>query len=165
MPPLWGREHYKQKGRDDKDVLEKEYYYNKGGSSHRGFHKRVSSRIKKAKTGFRKKEVMWIYVILVASILMNVLLAWYLLRVLRKFFFISENISDLMLTTKAFHVFVSSLYSMDSYHGEPFIQELVERIKEVIREIERFRHIFEYTIDTELEEEFDDAQQETQGEV
>tara|TARA_R100000995_G_C3443910_1_gene104703 strand:- start:224 stop:550 length:327 start_codon:yes stop_codon:yes gene_type:complete len=107
---------------------------------------------------------MWFYSIFAISVLLNILLCWYLLRVLRKFFFISENMSDLMLTTKAFYVFVKTLYSMDSYHGEPFIQELVARIKEVIDEIEKFRDIFEYTIDAELEEEFDNVEEETQSE-
>ena len=107
---------------------------------------------------------MWLYSILAASVLLNVFLTWYLVGVLRKLFFVSENISDLMLTTKAFYVFVNSLYSMDSYHGEPFIQELIGRIKEVIGEIEKFRDVFEYTIDEELEEEFNNAEEEAQSE-
>tara|TARA_R110000787_G_scaffold160825_1_gene274344 strand:+ start:753 stop:956 length:204 start_codon:yes stop_codon:yes gene_type:complete len=62
--------------------------------------------------------------------------------------------------TKAFQVFVRSLYSMDSYHGEPMVQELILRIKEVVDEIDNFRDIFEHTMDVELEEEFDQALEE-----
>ena len=71
--------------------------------------------------------------------------------------FISDNMSDLFLTTKAFRVFVKDMYSMDSFHGEPIIQELVLRIKEVNEEMSNFREIFEYTIDTELEQELEEA--------
>jgi hypothetical protein len=71
--------------------------------------------------------------------------------------FISDNMSDLFLTTKAFHVFVKNMYSMDSFHGEPIIQELVLRIKEVNEEMSNFREIFEYTIDAELEQELEEA--------
>ena len=100
-----------------------------------------------------------IYTFLVILILLNVLLTWYVARLLKKFMFISENLADLFLTTKAFQVFVSNLYSMDSYHGEPMIQELVHRLKEVLGEMDRFREIFEYTLDQELEDELSAAEE------
>jgi hypothetical protein len=100
---------------------------------------------------------MFIHIVLIISLIINVLLGWYILRILQKFMFISDNMSDLFLTTKAFHVFVKNMYSMDSFHGEPIIQELVLRIKEVNEEMSNFREIFEYTIDAELEQELEEA--------
>jgi len=96
---------------------------------------------------------MTVYLVLAGSIILNVLLMWYVVRILRKFLFISANLSDLFLTTKSYEVFVASLYSMNSYHGEPIIQELIAKTREVLTEIEEFRDIFEYTLDQELEEE------------
>jgi len=98
--------------------------------------------------------------IAIFSVLFNIFLIWYLVRILRKFLFISENLSDLFLVTKAFQIFVGNLYSMDSYHGEPMIQEMVYRIRQVNDEIEVFRDIFEYTLDEELEDELDGVYQE-----
>ena len=100
---------------------------------------------------------MSIHILLAVSGVLNVFLIWYLIRLLQKLMFISNNISDLFLTTKAFHVFVKNLYSMDSFHGEPIIQELVLRIKEVTLEMESFRDIFDYTIDAEMEQELEEA--------
>lgn len=100
---------------------------------------------------------MYIYIVLIISLVINVLLGWYASRILQKFIFISDNMSDLFLTTKAFHVFVKNMYSMDSFHGEPIIQELVLRIREVNEELSSFREIFEYTIDAELEQELEEA--------
>ena len=100
---------------------------------------------------------MFIYIVLIISLILNALLGWYISRILQKFMFISDNMSDLFLTTKAFHVFVKNMYSMDSFHGEPIIQELVLRIKEVKEEMSNFREIFEYTIDAELEQELEEA--------
>ena len=102
---------------------------------------------------------MTIYTILAISALLNLFLLWYLIRLLRKFYFISENIADLFLTTRAFQVFVQSLYSMDSYHGEPIIQELILKLRDVLEEIESFREVFQYTIDEELEEELNAAEE------
>ena len=100
---------------------------------------------------------MFIYIVLIISLAINALLGWYISRILQKFMFISDNMSDLFLATKAFHVFVKDMYSMDSFHGEPIIQELVLRIREVNEEMSNFREIFEYTIDAELEQELEEA--------
>jgi len=102
---------------------------------------------------------MYLYLLLAASVITNLLLSWYVIRLLRKFFFISENITDLYFTTRAFRIFVRSLWSMDNYCGEPMIEELIHRIKEVSEEIERFRDVFQYTLDEELEEELNDAEE------
>jgi len=103
-----------------------------------------------------------LHVILAASVFGNIFLLWYLARLLKKFYYISANIADLFLISKAFRVFVTNLYSMENYHGEPMIQELVYRINEVTNEMENFRDIFEYTLDEELEEELNAAEEEAQ---
>ena len=100
---------------------------------------------------------MLAFIILGISLALNIGLMWYVVRILRKFIFISENFSDLFLTTKAFEVFSKSMYSMNSYNGEPMIEELIYKIKDVNSEIEEFRDIFEYTIDEELEQELEEA--------
>jgi len=109
---------------------------------------------------------MNLIIALVISLLVNILLGWYLVRLLNKFMFISENLADLFLTLKSFEVFTRSLYSMEMFHGEPVIQDLIHRTQVVLEESERFRSIFEYTLDYELEEELDDitktAEEETQ---
>ena len=96
---------------------------------------------------------------LIISAAANLLLVWYVVKLLKKFYFISENLADLFLTTKAFQVFVKSMYSMESYHGEPIIRELMEKTRDVGTEMEQFRGIFEYSIDEELEEELDAAEE------
>tara|TARA_A100000172_G_scaffold74107_1_gene55963 strand:+ start:169 stop:516 length:348 start_codon:yes stop_codon:yes gene_type:complete len=104
--------------------------------------------------------MLLLYTLGLVSLLLNIGLGWYVVKILRKFMFISENISDLYLTTKAFHIFVKNMYSMDSYHGEPMIQELMLRINEVNTEIENFRDVFQYTLDEVLEEELNNAAEE-----
>ena len=99
---------------------------------------------------------MNLIIALVISVLLNLLLGWYLVRLLSKFLFISENLADLFLTLKSFEVFTKSLYSMEMFYGEPVIQDLINRTKVVLEETERFRDTFEYTLDYELEEELND---------
>tara|TARA_R110002020_G_C16296581_1_gene772839 strand:+ start:2031 stop:2372 length:342 start_codon:yes stop_codon:yes gene_type:complete len=108
---------------------------------------------------------MTVYAIIVISLAVNVFLGWYLVKILKKFIFISETIADLYLTAKAFQVFVKSMYSMDSYHGEPLIQELIERLKELGDEIENFREVFEHTLDEEIERELEEELNATEEET
>lgn len=105
-----------------------------------------------------------IQVIGLISILLNATMLWYIFRLLRKFMFISEGLADLFLTTRAFQIFAKSVYGMNSYHGEPIIQEMVLRIQDVTEEIELFREIFEYSLDKELEEELDATEEDAQEE-
>ena len=105
---------------------------------------------------------MTLYLILLSSILANSFLAWYIVKLLRKFYYVSENLSDLYLTLKSFQVFVKSIYSMDSYHGEPLIHELVMRIRSVSDEVESFRDVFIHTLDEELDEELEEELNATQ---
>lgn len=108
---------------------------------------------------------MSLYLTLAVSILVNVLIMWYSVRLLRKFMYISETIGDLYLTTKAFQIFVKGMYSMDRFHGEPMIQELIMRLREVSEEIELFRSVFEHSLDQELEEELNAREAEDKEEA
>lgn len=103
---------------------------------------------------------MELYSLLAFSAVLNICLIWYAAKLLKKFVFISENLADLFLTNTAFKHFLESMYGMDKYHGEPMIQELMERIQGVLVEMEDFRDIFEYGLDDELEEELNAAQEE-----
>ena len=94
------------------------------------------------------------------SLFVNTFLIWYVVRLLQKLLFISDNITDLFIITKDFENFAESLYSMASYNGEPLIQELIYRIKGVTNEIEVFRDTFEYTLDEETEEGLYDSSEE-----
>lgn len=108
---------------------------------------------------------MSLYLAIAISILVNVLLVWYIVRLLRKFMYISETISDLYLTTKAFQIFVKGMYSMDAFHGEPMIQELISRLREVSEEVELFRSVFEHSLDQELEDELNAREAEAEEEA
>ena len=98
-------------------------------------------------------------IILVISLLVNAGLLWYGTALIKKLLFVSENIADLHLLLRSFQLFLKTIYSMESYHGEPMIQELVGRIQEVSAEIENFRDVFAIALDEELEDELNDAEE------
>jgi len=107
----------------------------------------------------------WYILFSVLSVALNGFLIWYIINVLRKLMFVSDNLGDLYLATKAFLIFTASMYSMDKYHGEPMIQELLYRLKDINNEVETFREVFQYTLDEELEEELEEQLHDTQEEA
>jgi len=105
---------------------------------------------------------MTINLLFFMSACLNVFLMWYIAKLLKKFMFMSSNLTDLYFTTRAFEIFIKTLYTMNSYHGDPILEELVFKTKIVLAEVENFREVFEYTLDEELEEEFNAAEAEEQ---
>ena len=95
---------------------------------------------------------MTITTVALVSVLLNLFLGWYTVRLVRKFLYISENFSDLFLTFKSFEAFVKSIYKMDILYGEPVIQDLIGRTKIVIEEIEVFRDVFTPSENASFEE-------------
>ena len=87
------------------------------------------------------------------SIILNILLIWYVFKVLSKLLYTSDNLGDLYASFRIFEDFAASLYQMDMFYGEPILQELVGKIKFIREEIERFEEIYELTTDIELLEE------------
>ena len=98
--------------------------------------------------------MIWIIVALTASAVLNIFLVWYLSKVLSKLLYTSDNIGDLYIAFRMFEDFISSLYDMEMFYGEPIIEELITKTKLVVEELERFEEIYSLTTDIEpLEEE------------
>ena len=96
----------------------------------------------------------WTLIALVVSLAFNTLLIWYTSKVLSKLLYTSDNLGDLYAIFRHFESFVTSLYQMEMFYGEPIIEELIARTKMVHEEIHRFEEIYSLTTDTEsLEEE------------
>jgi len=91
------------------------------------------------------------------SILLNIFLTWYLYKVLGKLLYTADNLGDLYVVFRIYDDFVTSLYGMDMFYGEPMLQELVIKTKFVLEEIEKFEDIYGLTTDIErLEEDLHD---------
>jgi len=92
----------------------------------------------------------WLILGLVVSLLINGLLVWYCFKVLAKLLYTSDNLGDLYIIFHEFEGFISSLYEMEMFYGEPIIEELIERTKMVQGELNKFEEIYSLTTDVEL---------------
>ena len=96
---------------------------------------------------------MYLIIGLILSVILNILLAWYVYKVLAKLLYTSDNLGDLYVVFRMYEDFVSSMYGMDMFYGEPVIQELLQKTKFVREELEKFEDVYGLTTDVEAIEE------------
>jgi hypothetical protein len=97
--------------------------------------------------------MIYLIIGLILSVVLNILLAWYVYKVLAKLLYTSDNLGDLYVVFRVYENFVSSMYGMDMFYGEPIIQELLIKTKFVREELEKFEDVYNLTTDIEAIEE------------
>jgi len=91
-------------------------------------------------------------IIMTVSILINILLVWYIFNLLKKFFFISNNVDDLSDTLIGLTKHLEQVHSLETFYGEPVLQSLLKHTRDVVEEVDQYRAIYE-VVETEGDEE------------
>jgi len=94
---------------------------------------------------------------LIFSVILNILLLWYIQYALRKLLFISDNIGDLLGTMKGFSDHLEQIHSLETFYGDESLQSLIQHSKKIVEEIKTYEEIYNLTGDVEEEE---DAEEE-----
>lgn len=100
-------------------------------------------------------------VILFLSIAINALLGWYMVRLLKRFLFLSDNLDDLFERIDGYTLHIENVHGLETFYGEPVLQNLMNHSKDIAEYVDDFRNIFDDTKDTlELDEDegIDDRQ-------
>ena len=100
-------------------------------------------------------------IILALSIAINILLGWYMVRLLKRFLFLSDNLDDLFDQIDGYTMHIENVHSLETFYGEPLLQNLMNHSKDVVEYVDDFRNIFDNTKDVlelEEDEEPDDEQ-------
>ncbi len=93
---------------------------------------------------------MILIISLIISVTLNVLLIWYLRKVLEKLMFVSDTIGGLFDSVEAYQTHIQSMYELETYYGEDTLQSLITHTKELYEELEQFEGVYSLT-DTEEE--------------
>jgi hypothetical protein len=100
-------------------------------------------------------------IILLLSITLNILLGWYMFKLLRRFLFFSDNFDDLFDQLDGYTDHVANVHNLETFYGEPVLQNLMNHSKNVVEYIDDFRNSFDDTkdvLEVEEDEEADDRQ-------
>lgn len=79
-----------------------------------------------------------IVVALLASLAVNGLLVWYLIRLMKKYLPWSEDIEDLKDVLSEYHFHIKVVSEMESFYGDEIILNLLKHSRAVVDEVETF---------------------------
>jgi hypothetical protein len=99
---------------------------------------------------------IWLAVALVLTMSLLGLLGWYVRKLLRKFLFISENLSDLVDVVENYQKHLKQVYNMETYYGDETIQYLMKHTSSLSEILEDYRDIYDIVEPLELIEENND---------
>ena len=95
--------------------------------------------------------MIWFIVGLILSLGTNVLLVWYIRKMLQKLLYVSDSIGSLLTSANNFSNHLQGLHAMEMYYGDETLGSLIEHSKQVIEDIKEFEDIYTLTND-DLEE-------------
>ena len=99
-------------------------------------------------------------IMLTLSVAINFVMGWYLFRLLKKFLFLSDNLDDLFDQLDGYTLHIENVHSLETFYGEPVLQNLMNHSKEVVNYVDDFRNDFDDTKDVledDEEQELDDG--------
>ena len=97
-------------------------------------------------------------IIMTASIFINILLVWYVTVLLKKFFFISDNVEDLSDILAGLAKHLGQVHGLETFYGEPVLQSLLRHTRDVVEEIDRYKAIYNVEEAEEAEEAEEDEE-------
>ena len=72
----------------------------------------------------------------------NVILVWYIKRLLNIISDTTEGIEDMKLAIASFSEHLQSIYKQETYYGEPTIERLIVHSKMLVKEMDQFIKVF-----------------------
>jgi hypothetical protein len=87
----------------------------------------------------------WLITALILSLAANGFAFWYIGKLLKKFLFISENLSDLVQIITTFRNHIKSIYSLEMYYGDETMQNLISHTVSLVELLEEYEDIYSIT--------------------
>ena len=107
---------------------------------------------------------IWLSLALILSVLTNVFIGWYLSNLLKRFVFLSENLSDLLTLVNNYGTHLKQLYEMEAFYGDPTLEHLINHTKDLIEILKDYEDVYSIALpleEIEGEEDFDETNEET----
>jgi len=84
-----------------------------------------------------------IEVLLALSILVNGFLIWYVIRLLKKFLNVSEELEDLFVVLEEYSEHVDVVYNLERFYGDTTLENLMRHTKATSEQAKIFRAIYD----------------------
>ncbi len=97
----------------------------------------------------------------IGSVALNIVLIWYIIKLLNKLFFIQDNVEGLISLNQNFADNLKELNELEMYYGDETLNALLKHSKFVIEQIEVY---IEFLSDLDVEEYAEDEPEEEEQE-
>ena len=81
-------------------------------------------------------------ILLTTSLALNLLLFWYVRKLLQKLSFFSEDISDINDGLAQFTEHLESLHAQETYYGDQTLQNLIAHSQSLTQEMREFKDLY-----------------------
>ena len=102
--------------------------------------------------------IILLSILLLVSVSTNILLVWYIKKMLKELLFTSHNIGDLQISMNEFTTHLESIYEREMFYGDSTLEGLIEHSKEVVKDIKDFEDIYSLTREDLREDLFDEEE-------
>ena len=82
------------------------------------------------------------YFFLALSVALNIFLVWYSRKLLINLLYVSDNITDMLDNLSEFSKHLQSVHELETFYGEPVLQELIKHSKRMVEDIEEYKDIY-----------------------
>jgi hypothetical protein len=82
--------------------------------------------------------IFWLGLCLSISFLINIFCIWYIRKILKSYFFVSENIQDLVTMINNYEEHLKKVYSMEMYFGDETMNFLLSHTKSLLEMLEQY---------------------------
>ena len=100
-----------------------------------------------------------IEILLGLSILINGFLIWYVVKLIKKFLNISEELEDLFILLEEYTEHVDKVYNLERFYGDTTLENLMRHSKTVAETAKNFRAIYDVNYDLEETEEYEEEEE------
>ena len=89
---------------------------------------------------------------LVISVAVNILLGWYVVKLLQKIRTFTEGIFEIVEKLNLLAGHLETVHQLEMFYGEPILQNMIKHLKVMVADIKIFRDSFVISEDQEQEE-------------
>tara|TARA_R100000008_G_C3571873_1_gene162688 strand:+ start:112 stop:519 length:408 start_codon:yes stop_codon:yes gene_type:complete len=82
--------------------------------------------------------VFWLTLALFVSIVINIFSFWYIRKILKTYFFVTENVQDLVSMIDNYSEHLKKVYAMDMYHGDETMNFLLSHTNSLLEMLEQY---------------------------
>jgi hypothetical protein len=99
-----------------------------------------------------------IYGFLIASVLINIFLIWYVIQLVKRLLIVQDNLDELLEKLTEYEEHVEIVYNMETFYGDETLKNLLRHSKGISAECKKFKLL--YDDEENLEEEYEEHEEE-----